>query len=83
MFMRVLPALIHRNLSPSSRKTDINACMMPMIDARSSESCSMDRLWAHGSSARVVSGNNNQMPCEHGLASVSQDKVLSWGINVR
>jgi len=81
--MRVLPALIHRNLSPSSRKTEIKACMMPMIDAMSSESWSMERLWTHGLSVGVVSGNNNQMPCEHGLASISQDKVLSCGVNVR
>lgn len=36
--MRVLPAFMQRSLSPSSMKTDISACMRPIVDASASES---------------------------------------------
>lgn len=42
--MRVFPALIQRNLSLSSIKTDIRACMMPMVDVILSESSPPARL---------------------------------------
>jgi hypothetical protein len=83
--MRVLPALMQRSLSPSSRKTDIKACIMPIVDARSSGSCSMERLkvreghnWL-GLQVRI----NDRMPCEHRLASVGEDEVLPWRERVR
>jgi len=40
----VLPAFIHRSLSLSSRKTDIIACVMPIVEDRSSESLPPGRL---------------------------------------
>lgn len=38
--MRVFPALIHLSLSWSSMKTEIKACMMPMVVVKDSESVS-------------------------------------------
>jgi hypothetical protein len=83
--MRVLPALMQRSLSPSSRKTDIKACIMPMVVARSSGLCSMERLKAREEDHRLglQARTNGQMPCEHRLASVGEDEVLSRRERVR
>ena len=58
---------------------------MPMVDARSSGSCSMERLKVRvkdhqlGLQARI----NDPIPREHGLAGIGEDEVLPRRERVR